>query len=72
MDGEGNAQTINPYEFAIDLGYSRKLSEKFSMGVVPRYILLSDLSYNDTQTGESNTAASAFSVDCRAITPLTR
>lgn len=56
------AMTINPYEFAIDLGYSRKLSEKFSMGVVLRYIL-SDLSYNDTYTGESNTAASAFSVD---------
>ncbi len=61
-ESEGNVQTINPYEFAIDLGYSRKLSEKFSMGVVLRYIL-SDLSYNDTQTGESNTAASAFSVD---------
>ncbi len=61
--GEGaNVQTINPYEFAIDLGYSRKLSEKFSMGVVLRYIL-SDLSYQDTQTGESNSAASAFSVD---------
>ncbi len=59
---DDNALTINPYEFAIDLGYSRKLSEKFSMGVVLRYIL-SDLSYNDTQTGESNTAASAFSVD---------
>lgn len=57
-----DAQTINPYEFAIDAGYSRKLSEKFSMGVVLRYIL-SDLSYNDTSTGESNTAASAFSVD---------
>ena len=57
-----NIMTINPYEFALDLGYSRKLSEKFSMGVVLRYIL-SDLSYNDTQTGESNTAASAFSVD---------
>ncbi|MBD5183856.1 MAG: type IX secretion system outer membrane channel protein PorV [Bacteroidales bacterium] len=56
------AMTINPYEFAIDLGYSRKLSEKFSMGVVLRYIL-SDLSYNNTYTGESNTAASAFSVD---------
>lgn len=61
--GDGaNVQTINPYEFAIDLGYSRKLSEKFSMGVVLRYIL-SDLSYQDTQTGESNSAASAFSVD---------
>ncbi|MDE7180553.1 MAG: type IX secretion system outer membrane channel protein PorV, partial [Muribaculaceae bacterium] len=57
-----NAQTINPYEFAFDLGYSRKLSEKFSMGVVLRYIL-SDLSYQDTMTGEQFNAASAFSVD---------
>jgi len=55
-------QTINPYEFAFDLGYSRKLSEKFSMGVVLRYIL-SDLSYTDEMSGESNTAANAFSVD---------
>lgn len=55
-------QTINPYEFAFDLGYSRKLSEKFSMGVVLRYIL-SDLSYEDTYSGEQNTAASAFSAD---------
>lgn len=58
----GNAQTINPYEFAFDVGYSRKLSEKFSMGVVLRYIL-SDLSYQDTQTGEQFKAASAFAVD---------
>ena len=57
-----NVQTINPYEFAFDAGYSRKLSEKFSMGVVLRYIL-SDLSYQDTQTGEQFKAASAFSVD---------
>lgn len=57
-----SVQTINPYEFSIDLGYSRKLSEKFSMGVVLRYIL-SDLSYHDTYSGESNSAASAFSVD---------
>ena len=55
-------QTINPYEFAFDVGYSRKLSEKFSMGVVLRYIL-SDLSYEDSYSGETNTAASAFSVD---------
>ena len=58
----GVAQTINPYEFAFDLGYSRKLSEKFSMGVVLRYIL-SDLSYEDAYSGESNTAANAFSAD---------
>ena len=58
-------QTINPYEFAFDLGYSRKLSEKFSMGVVLRYIL-SDLSYEDTYSGETNSAANAFSVDVSA------
>lgn len=57
-----NIQTINPYEFAFDLGYARKLSESFSMGVVLRYIL-SDLSYEDSYSGETNTAASAFSVD---------
>ena len=62
-ESEGsNVQTIHPYEFAVDVGYSRKLSSKFSMGVVLRYIL-SDLSYQDTQTGEQNSAASAFSVD---------
>lgn len=61
-DGAVAAQTINPYEFAIDLGYSRKLSSKFSMGVVLRYIL-SDLSYEDTASGETNTAASAFGAD---------
>lgn len=55
-------QTINPYEFAIDVGYSRKLSEKFSMGVVLRYIL-SDLSYEDSYSGEVNKAASAVSAD---------
>ncbi len=55
-------QTINPYELAFDVGYSRKLSEKFSMGVVLRYIL-SDLAYDDSYTRESNTAASAFSAD---------
>ncbi|MBD5212811.1 MAG: type IX secretion system outer membrane channel protein PorV [Bacteroidales bacterium] len=58
----GSIQTINPYEFAIDLGYSRKLSEKFSMGVVLRYIL-SDLSYEDSYSGDTNTAASAFAAD---------
>lgn len=57
-----NAQTIHPYEMAIDVGYSRKLSSKFSMGVVLRYIL-SDLSFQDTQTDEQNHAASAFAVD---------
>ncbi|MBD5369955.1 MAG: type IX secretion system outer membrane channel protein PorV [Bacteroides sp.] len=56
------AQTINPYEFAIDFGYSRKFSTKYSMGVVLRYIL-SDLSFEDSLSGETNTAANAFSAD---------
>ena len=30
--------SISPYEMAFDLGYSRKLSTKFSMGVALRYI----------------------------------
>lgn len=62
-DNFNNIQTINPYEMAFDLGYSRKLSDSFSMGVVLRYIL-SDLSYEGTDGGiEGNTAASAFSAD---------
>lgn len=54
--------SINPYELSIDVGYSRKLSEKFSMGVVLRYIF-SDLGYGDTYSGEQSTGASAFAAD---------
>ena len=46
----------------MDLGYSRKLSEKFSMGVVLRYIY-SDLGYSDMNTGDQTSSASAFSAD---------
>lgn len=56
------AQTLNPYEMSFDLGYSRKLSEKFSMGVVFRYIY-SDLGFSDSYAGDQNTGASAFSAD---------
>lgn len=55
-------QTLNPYELAFDIGYSRKLSERFSLGVVLRYIL-SDLSYEVPESGDTNSAASAFSAD---------
>ena len=57
---EPSLATINPFEMAIDLGYSRKLSEKFSMGVVLRYIY-SDMAY-ETSSGVSM-SASAFSAD---------
>ena len=62
-DASGAAlQSLNPYEMAIDLGYSRKLSEKFSMGVVFRYIY-SDLGFSDSYAGDQTSGASAFSAD---------
>lgn len=62
-DGEGAMlSTINPFELSVDAGYSRKLSEKFSMGVVLRYIY-SDLGYSDMNTGDQTSSASAFSAD---------
>ncbi len=55
-------QSLNPYELSFDIGYSRKLSEKFSMGVVFRYIY-SDLGFSDSYAGDQSTGASAFSAD---------
>ncbi|MDE6467755.1 MAG: type IX secretion system outer membrane channel protein PorV [Muribaculaceae bacterium] len=55
-------QTLNPYEMSFDIGYSRKLSEKFSMGVVFRYIY-SALGFSDSYAGDQNTGASAFAAD---------
>ena len=61
-DGGAALATLNPFEMAVDLGYSRKLSEKFAMGVVLRYIY-SDLGYSQMNTGEQTSGASAFSAD---------
>ena len=62
-DGDGAmVSTINPFEMAVDAGYSRKLSEKFSMGVTLRFIY-SDLGYGSMMnTGESS-SATAFAAD---------
>ena len=39
QDEGGNVmENLNPFEMSVDVGYSRKLSEKFSMGVALRYI----------------------------------
>ena len=54
--------TVNPYELAFDLGYSRKLSESFSMGVALRYIY-SDLAFSDAYSAEQQSGASAFAAD---------
>lgn len=62
-DGEGNTtSSVNPYEMSVDVGYSRKLSESYSMGVVLRYIY-SNLGFSDASSSETTTGASAFSAD---------
>lgn len=60
--GDTGGTTLNPYEMSFDVGYSRKLSEKFSMGVVFRYIY-SDLGFSESYAGDNSTGASAFSAD---------
>ncbi len=62
-DDQGNKlSTVNPFEMSVDVGYSRKLSEKFSMGVALRYIY-SDLGYSDMSLQDQSGGASAFAAD---------
>ena len=49
-------QVINPMEMSLDLGYSRMLSESFSMSVVFRY-LHSAMTYTDNDNKPDNTFA---------------
>ena len=62
VDYGGAMESLRPYELSIDVGYSRKLSAKYSMGVVLRYIY-SDLGFSDSYSGNQTTGASAFSAD---------
>lgn len=62
QDLADNTTSLSPYEMSIDVGYSRKLSEKFSMGVVFRYIY-SDLGFSSSYAGDQSTGASAVSAD---------
>lgn len=59
LSEDENAMTIDPYEFAFDLAYSRMLSERFSMGVAMRYIF-SDITYDYT---EESSPGKAFAAD---------
>ena len=52
--------TLSPYEMAIDLGYSRKLTETFSGAVAIRYIR-SD--YSSPVEGETGSAGNTFAAD---------
>ncbi len=62
-DNNGVLQnTVNPYEMAIDLGYSRKLSSSFSMGVVFRFIY-SDMGFGGLSSAEDMSGAAAFAAD---------
>lgn len=61
-DYGGVMESLRPYELSVDVGYSRKLSSKYSMGVVLRYIF-SDLGFSDSYAGNQTTGASAFSAD---------
>ncbi len=58
----GGGQSLNPYEMSVDVGYSRKLSESYSMGIVFRYIY-SDLGFSESYVGDQSTGASAFAAD---------
>ena len=59
-EGGSVIDNLNPFEMSVDLGYSRKLSEKFSMGVALRYIY-SDL--GATNSIGVSMKASAFAAD---------
>ena len=62
-DNNGVLQnTVNPYEMAIDLGYSRKLSSSFSLGVVFRFIY-SDMGFGGLSSAEDMSGAAAFAAD---------
>ena len=61
-DQGSNIGSINPYEMAVDVASSRKLSEKFSMAVALRYIY-SNLGYSEYSSTEGTTGASAFAAD---------
>ncbi len=62
-DGDANViNSINPFEMAFDLGYSRKLSDSFSMGVALRYIY-SDLAFDESMSSDDTKGASAFAAD---------
>ncbi|MGC4037482.1 MAG: type IX secretion system outer membrane channel protein PorV [Chitinophagaceae bacterium] len=57
-----NLNTFRPREFALDFGYSRKLSEQFGIGLGLKYIY-SNLAGNVPTTGQSFKAGTAVAGD---------
>ena len=60
QDADSDANVVKPSEFAIDLSYALKLSERFSMSVGGRFIS-SNLAI--PTEGKSSVAANSFAVD---------
>ena len=54
----GSTYSISPYEMAVDVAYSRMLSERFSAAVALRYIY-SDLAYKQDEEGSPGSAFAA-------------
>ena len=66
-DDQGNAiGDFKPNEFAVDLGFSQKLSDKFSAGIAARYIY-SDLTGGIDVSGTNTSAGKSFAVDVGAF-----
>lgn len=67
-----NLNVGKPREYAIDAGYSRKLSEKVSIGLTGKYIHSDILSRAPTSGGTNPTPGNSFAVDFGAFytTPL--
>ncbi|HWR94233.1 MAG TPA: type IX secretion system outer membrane channel protein PorV [Flavobacterium sp.] len=59
-DFDAPVYIVKPAEYAIDLSYSLKLSEMFSMAVAGRYI---NSSLAIPSEGQDNSAASSFAID---------
>ncbi len=57
-----DSYSISPYEMALDVAYSRKLSEKFAMGVAFRYIR-SDYSYSGDEGGDAIVPGNTIAAD---------
>ncbi len=61
-DVGGDLNRVNPNEFALDLGYTRKLSDVFSGSVAVRYIR-SDIYSGQLVNGVETTAGNSYAAD---------